>query len=227
MEDDGMAKSRMEKKTTTARAKAHVRRAARSLVRATQRATTTAKRAVRKATRRPQSAVTRAPSTHMDAIALLKADHKELRRLLSALKETHSGGERQSRLLAQVENALKTHTKVEEEIFYPAFRDAAQSAKDRQLFFEAQEEHHAVDTILPEVASVTSEPDVFAARAKVLKEIVEHHAEEEETDMFPRARKLFPPAELRRLGDEIAARKRTLQHRSSGPLGTVASLFSS
>jgi hypothetical protein len=95
------------------------------------------------------------------------------------------------------------------------------------LFFEAKEEHHAVDTILPEVASATGEPDVFAARAKVLKEMVEHHADEEESDMFPRARKLLPPAELRRLGDEMAARKRTLQQRPSGPLGTVAALFSS
>ena len=53
------------------------------------------------------------------------------------------------------------------------------------------EEHHAADTILPDVAKAKSEADVFAARAKVLKEIVEHHAEEEETDMFPRARKLL------------------------------------
>ena len=88
------------------------------------------------------------------------------------------------------------------------------------------EEHHAVDTILPEVAGATDEPDVFAARAKVLKEIVEHHAEEEETDMFPRARQLLPATELRRLGAEMAARKRTL-HREPGPLGVVAQLFSS
>lgn len=222
-----MANTRNRKKTTTKRATARVRRAARSLSGATERATKTVKRALRKATRRPQSAVTRSPAAHMDAIALLKADHKELRRLLAALKEAHNAGERRERLLGQVENALQTHTKVEEEIFYPAFRDAAQSPKDRQMYFEATEEHHAVDTILPEVKHATGEPDVFAARAKVLKEMVEHHAEEEETEMFPRARKLLPPAELRRLGDEMAARKRTLQQRPSGPLGTVAALFSS
>jgi hypothetical protein len=95
------------------------------------------------------------------------------------------------------------------------------------MFFEAQEEHHAVDTILPEVTSASAEPDVFAARAKVLKEMVEHHAEEEETDMFSRARKLFPPAELRRLGEEMAARKRMLQRRPTGALGSVAALFTS
>lgn len=223
-----MPTARKKKTTATKRATTRVRRAARTLSGATAKATKSVKRALRKATRRPQSAVTRAPRAgQRDAIAVLKADHKELRRLLGALKEAHNAGDRRERLLAQVENALKTHTTVEEEIFYPAFRDAAQSQKDRQLFFEAQEEHHAVDTILPEVARATAEPDVFAARAKVLKEMVEHHAEEEETDMFPRARKLLPPGELRRLGDEIGARKRTLQQRPSGALGTVAALFSS
>jgi hemerythrin superfamily protein len=145
--------------------------------------------------------------------------------LLEELKSAPSG-ERRERVFHQVEDALKTHTKIEEEIFYPAFRDVAVTKRDRQLFFEAVEEHHAVDTVLPEVASVRAEPDVFAARAKVLKEIVEHHAEEEETEMFPRARKLLPASELRRLGAEMAERKRSLQ-RPSGALSAVTSLFSS
>lgn len=220
------ATKRKRKKPATGMqvASKRVRKAARSIASATTRTTKRVQRAVARA-RRPRTV--RVTVGQSDAVALLKADHKELRHLLEQLKEADSpDSSRRAKLLERVEDALKTHTKIEEEIFYPAFRDAAATKKDRQLFFEAVEEHHAVDTILPEVASATNEPDVFAARAKVLKELVEHHAEEEETEMFPRARKLFPPSELRRLGAEMAARKRSL-HRSTGPLGAVAQLFSS
>jgi hemerythrin superfamily protein len=200
-----------------------VRKAARTLSGTTKRVTRRAKRAVM-APRRNRAPVVRAGQA--DAIALLKADHKELRRLLEELKDAQGASGRREKLLAQVQEMLKHHTKIEEEIFYPAFRDVAMTKRDRQLFYEALEEHHAADTILPEVANAKAEPDVFAARAKVLKEIVEHHAEEEETDMFPRARKLLPATELRRLGAEMAARKRSLQ-RPAGALSAVTSLFSS
>src|SRR5262245_59763836 len=215
---------RTKKKTSMSKnVSKRVRRAARSISGAAKRVSRRAQRAVMPTPRRPRR--TTARTAPADAVGLLKADHKELRRLLESLKEAPGDGRRE-RLLAQVEDALKTHTKIEEEIFYPAFRDVAVTKRDRQLFFEAIEEHHAVDTILPEVASVRAEPDVFAARAKVLKEIVEHHAEEEETEMFPRARKLLPASELRRLGTDMSERKRSLQ-RPSGALSAVTSLFSS
>lgn len=221
----------MPRKTTKTRKKAsitknvtrRVRKAARTISGATKRVTRSVKRAAT-ASQRGRSPVARAGQA--DAVALLKADHKQLRHLLEELKDAQGASSRRDKLLSQVEELLKTHTKIEEEIFYPAFRDVAMTKRDRQLFYEALEEHHAVDTILPEVASARAQPEVFAARAKVLKEIVEHHAEEEESDMFPRARKLLPPAELRRLGAEMAERKRSLQ-RPAGALSAVASLFSS
>jgi len=163
-----------------------------------------------------------ATARHADAIAVLKHDHAQLLPLLAELKET--AGLRRKRLLEQVEELLKRHTSIEEEIFYPAFRDAAQTEEDRKQFHEATEEHHAADMVLREVAGA-SQDEVFAARAKVLHELVRHHAEEEEESMFPRARQLFPPAELKRLGDELRARKQTLAQRS-GPLSAVAALFS-
>ena len=216
-------KATTKKKTAiTARVNKRVRSAARSIRKATSSATKRARRVVMPA-RRGRAPLAR--SAREDALALLRADHKELRRLLDELKSAPSN-DRRERLFNQVEEALKTHTKIEEEIFYPAFRDVAVTKRDRQLFFEAVEEHHAVDTILPEVASARAEADVFAGRAKVLKEMVEHHAEEEESDMFPRARKLLPASELRRLGTEMAERKRSLQ-RPSGALSAVTSLFSS
>jgi len=159
---------------------------------------------------------------HPDAIAVLKHDHSQLLPLLRELKEIT--GARRQRVLEQVQEMLHTHTRVEEEIFYPAFRDAAQNDEDRKFFHEATEEHRTADMALRELSSA-SEDEVFSARAKVLHELVQHHAREEEDDMFPRARELFPASELKRLGDEIRARKQTLAQRT-GPLSAVAALFS-
>jgi hemerythrin superfamily protein len=158
-----------------------------------------------------------------DAVAYLKADHRRIRRLLHALKAASAPGQRE-RALTQVKEALAAHTKLEEEIFYPAFRNAAVTQRDRQLFHEATEEHYVVDRVLPEVAAALDHADVCAARAKVLTELVEHHAEEEETEMFRRARVLLPPTELRRLGAEMNERRRTLE-RGGGPFSAVAALF--
>jgi hypothetical protein len=202
----------------------HVRRAAHSLARTTKRAARAAKRAVTpKANRR----VRHLTSIGADAVKFLKGEHRQLLTWLVELKATPSVA-RRDRLLRQVEQGLKTHTKLEEELFYPAFRDVAATSRDLRLYYEAREEHHAVDTVLPEVSGASrSRPEVFAARVKVLTEMVERHADEEETDMFPRARALIPAAELRRLGEEMAARRRTLQQNGSGPLSVVAALFSS
>jgi hemerythrin superfamily protein len=214
------------RKKTSRAATSKTRKRARNATRTVTKAAKRATKRVRRATSGTRRSAPARSTGQQDAVALLRADHKELRRLLEELKGAQSSSDRRERLMARVEDALKAHTKIEEEIFYPAFRDAATTKKDRQLFHEAIEEHHAVDMIMPEVASAKGEADVFAARAKVLKELVEHHAEEEETDMFPRARKLFPPSELRRLGAEMAERKRTLR-RPTGALGAVAQLFSS
>ncbi len=180
--------------------------ATRSLARSAQR--------VVKAVQRKPPVRKSASGTQPDAVALLRADHKRLRQLLTDLKGAQTPARRQ-RVFEQVQDEIKAHTTIEEELFYPAFRDAAKTKKDRQMFHEATEEHHAADLVLKETGGAMHEPDVFAARAKVLKELVEHHAEEEETDMFPRARTLLLPSELRRLGEEMAARKRTMAQPST------------
>lgn len=110
----------------------------------------------------------------------------------------------------QVASEVKIHAQVEEEIFYPAFRAAAKKKDDMKMFFEAKEEHHVVDLIMPELSDTDSKEE-FAAKAKVLKELIEHHADEEEKEMFPRARKLLDRDELRELGERIEQRKSELQ----------------
>lgn len=147
-------------------------------------------------------------SRAQDAIALLKQDHKTMRGLLSKLEEAE-GRERQT-TLKTIEHELKVHTKIEEDIFYPAFREAAEKEDDKELYFEALEEHHVVDLVLPEIKQTQPDADEFPAKAKVLKDLVEHHAEEEETEMFPRAKKLMDRAQLMELGQQLAAAKASL-----------------
>ena len=147
----------------------------------------------------------------MDAISLLKKDHGTVRQLLKRLESSTENGRGDSgELLRQIENELKIHTQIEEEIFYPAFRDAVQSEEDRKLYYEAFEEHHVVDLVMPEIKSSRKTSDEFAAKAKVLKDLVEHHAEEEETRMFPKARKALGAAQLRELGQRLKQRKQEL-----------------
>ena len=145
----------------------------------------------------------------MDAIAVLKADHDKVRKLLKQMEEAEEGDEREE-LLQTIEQELTVHTKIEEEIFYPAFRDAAEKDEDQQLYLEALEEHHVVDLVMPEIKETDTSSNEFAAKAKVLKDLVEHHAEEEESEMFPRARKLMERDELMRLGERLEQRKEAL-----------------
>jgi len=163
-------------------------------------------------------------TTEKDAIALLRDDHQQVRALLGELEETteKAVGKRE-KLLASIEQELTIHTRIEEEIFYPAFRDAARKKDDAKLYYEALEEHHVVDMVLPEIKAAGVESEQFAAKAKVLKDLVEHHAKEEETEMFPRARKLMTRDDLLRLGAEMAQLKeamgRGLASRLAGLVG--------
>lgn len=142
-----------------------------------------------------------------DAIALLKKDHETVRTLLGQLE--NATGARRQKLLTQIEKELKVHTTIEEEIFYPAYHQAARKKEDKKLFYEAVQEHHVVDMVMPEMNDGNS-PEELKARAKVLKDLVEHHAEEEETEMFPRARKVMDRDELRSLGEMLQRRKEDL-----------------
>src|SRR6185436_15874713 len=144
-----------------------------------------------------------------DAIAVLKQDHETVRGLLGQLE--NATGSRREKLLAKVEQELKVHTQIEEEIFYPAYREAARKKEDQKLYYEAVEEHHVVDLVMPE-ASEGENPEELKAKAKVLKDLVEHHADEEEKEMFPRARKALDRDELKELGARLLQRTEELSN---------------
>ena len=145
----------------------------------------------------------------MNAIELLKSDHQKVRGLLAELAETtHRASKTRIELLGKIALELRVHTTIEEEIFYPAFREAGEKHEDEKMFFEAMEEHRAAgDLVLPDLEATEVDSDQFGGRAKVLKELVEHHADEEEKEMFPRARELLGVDALRELGERMQARK--------------------
>jgi hemerythrin superfamily protein len=146
--------------------------------------------------------------TKINAVDLLKKDHAAVRELLGQLAETKPrAAQKRARLFAKIDQELKTHKSIEEEIFYPAYHEAARTQADAKLFFEAAEEHGLVDIVLGALEAADPASEEYGAKCKVLKDLVEHHAEEEEKEMFPRAKKLLGKKHLEELGAEMQARK--------------------
>ncbi|MDR8016102.1 hemerythrin domain-containing protein [Ectopseudomonas guguanensis] len=148
----------------------------------------------------------------MNAIELLKKDHETVKDLLGKLEETTERAvQTRKKLLAKIEQELKIHTELEEQIFYPAFRQAG-SKDDAVMTVEAKEEHRAVEAlVLPDIKETPPSTIEFSGRVKVLKELLEHHIEEEERDMFPQARKLLSKQQLEQLGESMEVLRKSLK----------------
>jgi hemerythrin superfamily protein len=154
-----------------------------------------------------------------NAITMLKSDHATIKRLLRELSETTERAVKQREaLVGEIERELKAHAQAEEEVFYPAFKAAAEKSDAVDLFYEAAEEHHVVDMVLPALKVANPKSKEFTAKAKVLKDLIEHHVKEEEGQMFAKARQLFNEDELRELGDMMQARKDAIEAMWDNPL---------
>jgi hemerythrin-like domain-containing protein len=152
-----------------------------------------------------------------NAITMLKADHTTIKRLLRELNEASAVKERE-RLVNLLEQEVKMHAQVEEEVFYPAFKAASRGTDAEDMFYEATEEHHIVDMVLPALKAANPKSHEFEAKAKVLKELIEHHIKEEESEMFASARQMFSDDSLRELGDLMQARKDSVEAMWNNPL---------
>ncbi|PXX69457.1 Regulator of cell morphogenesis and NO signaling [Pseudomonas sp. LAMO17WK12:I10] len=140
----------------------------------------------------------------MNAIDLLLADHERVKTILTQLSEsTERGIKKRTDLLNKLEMEITVHTQLEEQILYPAFKKAG--GKEQQvMYYEAKEEHRTVDSlVLPDLKATDPAAPEFAGRVKVVKELLEHHIDEEEREMFPQARKLLGKATLEQLGAEM------------------------
>lgn len=143
----------------------------------------------------------------MDAITLLTADHDEVRDLFEQFRTANEAEDmsRMKELQKQIFSELETHTRIEEDIFYPAVRDTDEEEL-AETVDEGIQEHHVVKILMREIEEVSGD-DTFIAKMKVLMENVEHHAEEEETDMFPDLRERMSQERLDELGAEMEAAK--------------------
>lgn len=144
----------------------------------------------------------------MNAIELLVADHERVKAILEQLSDsTERGVKKRTDLLAKLEMEITLHTQLEEEILYPAFKAAGDKEQD-VMYYEAKEEHRTVDSlVLPDLKQTDPGTPEFSGRAKVVKELLEHHIEEEESEMFPQAQKLLGEEKLEALGAEMEAMK--------------------
>jgi hemerythrin-like domain-containing protein len=154
-----------------------------------------------------------------NAITMLKSDHATVKRLLRELNETGDRATKQREMLVnQIEREVKMHAQIEEEVFYPAFLAATKGTETADLFYEAAEEHHIVDMVLPALKAANPKSNEFKAKASVLKELIEHHIKEEEQQMFAAARQLFDEEQLRELGDLMQTRKDSAEAMWNNPL---------
>jgi len=114
---------------------------------------------------------------------------------------TERGEKTREELFARLKSDLEIHERMEEEVLYPALKS---HPKARDLALEGYEEHHVVDTILAELEQTPPSDEQWGAKFKVAKENLEHHIEEEETQMFPKARNAFSDDELEQMGQRMA-----------------------
>ena len=155
-------------------------------------------------------------SASKDAIALLKADHRQVETWFEQFEKTKAD-QRKLDLANRICRALTVHTTIEEEIFYPAFLDATE---DTDLHHEAEIEHDGAKNLIGQIEASSPDDEYYGSKVKVLSEMIKHHVKEEEQPggMFAEARKA--KMDLVALGEQMAARKGELQAQfSSTPPG--------
>ncbi len=148
----------------------------------------------------------------MDALAVLKKDHDKVRDLFIEFRSAHERDDTDAMAaaVAEIFTELETHTAIEERVFYPAVRAAGGDELAEQTD-ESAEEHHVVDLLIAEIRDLDPGDDAYAAKMTVLIENVEHHAGEEEKEMFPQVRGLLSQSELDDLGAALQREKEVVR----------------
>jgi hemerythrin superfamily protein len=149
-----------------------------------------------------------------DAVSMLKADHRQVEEWFEEFEGTRSSQRKQT-LASQICAALRVHTTIEEEIFYPAFLAAT---KDKDIHHEAIIEHDGAKNLIGEIEQSDPSDDFFDSKVRVLSEMIKHHVKEEEQPegMFAEAK--ASKMDLEELGAELLGRKRELSGETAGEL---------
>jgi hemerythrin-like domain-containing protein len=146
-----------------------------------------------------------------DACDLLDADHRKVQKMFKEYEEltnsrARSAGQKKMDLARQICMELTVHTQIEDEIFYPACREAI---KDTDILDEATVEHQSAKELIQQLEQAEEADDMYDAKVKVLGEYVNHHIKEEKNELFPKAR-AARKLDLVALRDELEARKEEL-----------------
>ena len=148
----------------------------------------------------------------MDALELLKEDHRKVKELFEKAEGTEDLKEK-TKIFSQIQSELETHARIEETVFYPAM-EKHEELKD--LVLESIEEHRQIKTLLKEIDNLKSDSEKLEPKLSVLMENVEHHAEEEEEGkMFPKIRQICSQQDLEELGEELEAAKNHRRRKAS------------
>jgi hemerythrin superfamily protein len=140
----------------------------------------------------------------MNAIEMLEEQHREVEDLFEELSEAK--GKDKEPLFAQIADSLAIHATIEERHFYPAVKDR----RTEDILLESLEEHLQIKRMLADLLATEVGDETFDAKIKVLQEEVEHHVEEEETDLFPKVRKIMSAEELEAIAGEMTATQQEL-----------------
>lgn len=150
----------------------------------------------------------------MNAFTLLKADHEKVAGILEKIDGTTERATKgREELFTQLKNELDVHARIEEEILYPALEEYEET---RAISLEAYEEHALVKQLLEELAAAPKDDEQWTAKFTVLKENVEHHVEEEEGEMFKKARKVLSEDEIEELGERLQQAKQAQKSAMAG-----------
>jgi hemerythrin-like domain-containing protein len=153
----------------------------------------------------------------LDALTLLKTDHDKVKKLLAELESTTERGVKtREELFATIKGELTVHEAIEEEIFYPELKA---HPKAKEIVLEGIEEHDVVNTLMGQLEDLPVDDETWGPKAKVMKENIEHHIEEEEGEMFAKARQVFDPSELDDLGERMTQRKQSAMEEFGVPSG--------
>jgi hemerythrin superfamily protein len=150
----------------------------------------------------------------MNAIELLKSDHREAEGLMDQIETADKGAASSKALFNELKAALTLHTQIEEQVFYPALRNHEET---RDLIEESVREHDEVDQLLAEMTAMSLRDDEFMDKLIELRESVSHHVEEEESEMFAKAEKILGRDRLNQMGGEMMQMKQGRSRKATNP----------
>jgi len=142
----------------------------------------------------------------MDAIELLESQHREVEKLFAKIEKAKSEDVK-AQLFEELADNLAVHASIEEHQFYPAVK----AKRTEDILLEALEEHVGIKRILADLLETEASDETFDAKISVLKEQVSHHVKEEESELFPKVKKLFDSEQLEALGQEMSAEQAELE----------------